>query len=146
MLDEVMTAAAAAGGTAVVEAAGSDLWAWFRTRCARLVGRGDPGREGEALERLDRTAATLAAAGEDEAEREWRREVQARLWREEFASLLESVAAAERDELVAGLDALRARTGGDGTGGTVSGNTFRGPVAFQTGAHSTQDIRFGTAG
>ncbi|MFF5029752.1 hypothetical protein ACFY2J_36820 [Streptomyces collinus] len=145
MLDEVMTAAAAAGGTAVVEAAGSDLWAWFRTRCAQLVGRGDPGREGEALERLDRTAVALAA-GADEGEREWQREVQARLWRGEFAALLESVAAAERDELVAGLDALRARTGGQESGGAVSGNTFRGPVAFQTGAHSTQDIHFGTAG
>ncbi|WP_327181248.1 hypothetical protein [Streptomyces sp. NBC_01334] len=145
MLDEVMTAAAAAGGIAVVEAAGSDLWASFRTRCARLVGRGDPDREGEALEQLDRTAARLAS-GEDKGEREWQREVQARVWRVEFAALLESVAAAERDELLAGLVALRARAAADETGGAVSGNTFRGPVAFQTGARCTQDIRFGAAG
>ncbi|MGW0287261.1 hypothetical protein ACWDXT_29690 [Streptomyces sp. NPDC003236] len=145
MLDEVMAAAAAAAGTAVVEAAGSDLWAWFRTRCARLVGRGDPDREGEALQRLDRTAAALAS-GEDEGQREWQREVQARAWRGEFAALLESVAAAEREELLAGIDALRTRAGGEETGGAVSGNTFHGPVVFQTGAHSTQDIRFGTTG
>ncbi|MEU5278126.1 hypothetical protein ABZ782_27810 [Streptomyces asoensis] len=147
MLDEVMTAAATAGGTAVAEAAGSELWARFRTRCARLVGRGDPDRESEALERLDRTAARLAAGADaDEREREWQREVQARVWREEFAALLDSVAAAERDELLAGLHALRVRTGGHESGGTVSGNTFHGPVAFQTGARSTQEIRFGAVG
>ncbi|MGW6543375.1 hypothetical protein ACWGBH_11085 [Streptomyces massasporeus] len=129
---------------AVVEAAGSDLWASFRTRCARLIGRGDPEREDEALERLDRTAAVLAASA-DEKEWDRQREAQAHAWRGEIASLLESLQA-ERDELMAGLDALRARDGGEETGGAVSGNTFRGPVAFQTGAHSTQDCRFGTAG
>ncbi|MFF0885184.1 hypothetical protein [Streptomyces sp. NPDC003456] len=145
MLDEVMTAAAAAGGVAVVEAAGSDLWVSFRTRCARLIGRGDPDREDGALERLDRTAAALAASA-DEEERERQRETQAESWRAEFAALLDSLAAAEREELMTGLDALRARSGGEETGGAVSGNTFHGPVAFQTGAHSTQEIRFGTAG
>ncbi|WP_189893013.1 hypothetical protein [Streptomyces xantholiticus] len=36
---------------------------------------------------------------------------------------------------------------GDGVAGVaVSGNTFHGPVAFQTGSHSRQDNRFGTAG
>ncbi|MFI5689937.1 hypothetical protein [Streptomyces sp. NPDC051636] len=69
MLAEAMTATAAAGGSAVVQAAGTDFWAWCRVRGARLIGRGDPARETEALERLDQTASALAAASDDERER-----------------------------------------------------------------------------
>ncbi|MET7718442.1 hypothetical protein [Streptomyces sp. NPDC005407] len=144
MLTEAMAAAAAAGGTAVVEAAGSDLWAWFRTRCARLVGRGDPGREDEALDRLDRTATVLDAAGE--AERERVRDVHARLWQGEFSSLLESLEEADRKRFVAELRAFKEEFGDGVTGGAVSGNTFHGPVAFQAGSHSRQENHFGTAG
>ncbi|MCX4821572.1 hypothetical protein OG883_17065 [Streptomyces sp. NBC_01142] len=144
MLTEAMVAAAAAGGTAVVEAAGSDLWAWFRTRCARLVGRGDPGREDEALDRLDRTAAVLDAADEDE--REQVRDRHARLWQGEFSSLLESLEEADRERSMAELRSLKEEFGDGVAGVAVSGNTFHGPVAFQTGSHSRQDNHFGTAG
>jgi hypothetical protein len=69
MLAEALTALAAAGGTAVVQAAGQDAWTGFRARVARLFARGDAGREQAALERLDRTAAALEAAGSGEVER-----------------------------------------------------------------------------
>ena len=105
MLTEALTAAAAGGGMAVVEAAGSDTWGWFRTRCARLVGRGDGARESETLELLDRTAAVLADTEEGELERV--RAVHAVLWQGEFASLLESLGEGEQERLVGQLTRLR---------------------------------------
>jgi hypothetical protein len=142
MLTEALTAVAAGGGMAVVQAAGSDTWAWFRTRCARLVGRGDGAREAEALERLDRTAAALAAS--EEGERERVRAVHAVLWQGEFASLLESLGEEERELLVGQLGALVKDFGGGSAGGKVTGNTFHGPVAVQTGDHNRQENNFGS--
>ena len=145
MLTEALTAAAAGGGMAVVQAAGSDTWAWFRTRCARLVGRGDGARETETLERLDRTAAALAAT--EEGERERLRAVHAVLWQGEFASLLESLGADERELLVGQLTRLTRDFGGDRpAGGAVTGNTYHGPVAVQTGDHNRQENHFGSGG
>ena len=69
MLTEALTALAAAGGTAVVQAAGKDAWTGFRSGVGRWFARGDAEREQAALERLDRTAAALEAAGPSEAER-----------------------------------------------------------------------------
>lgn len=52
----------AAGGTGVVQAAGSDAWAGFRRRTAMLSGQGDDeARERAELERLDAAAAALTA-------------------------------------------------------------------------------------
>ncbi|MFI1070265.1 hypothetical protein [Streptomyces puniciscabiei] len=145
MLTEAIAAAAAAGGTAVVQGAGTDLWAWCRTRGARLVGRGDPGREGDALDLLDRTAAALDAATDEERERV--RAVHARLWQGEFVSLLQSLGEQERDRAVAELHALATEFGSAGaSGGVISGNTFNGPTAVQTGDHSRQRNTFGSAG
>ena len=146
MLAEALTAAAVGGGMAVVQAAGSDTWAWFRTRCARLVGRGDSAREAEALERLDRTAAVLAAA--EEGERERVRAVHAVLWQGEFASLMESLGEEERERLIEQLASLVGEfgTGGAPSGGALSGNTFHGPTAVQTGDHNRQENHFGSGG
>ncbi|MFJ4521023.1 hypothetical protein ACIP4Y_08750 [Streptomyces sp. NPDC088810] len=140
-----MTAAAAAGGTAMVQAAGTDFWAWCRARGARLIGRGDPARETEALERLDQTATALAAASDDE--REGVGIVHAQLWRGEFASLLESLGDQDRERAAAELRAIAADFGSsDATaGGVVSGNTFNGPTNFQTGNHNHQENKFGSA-
>lgn len=63
MLEAALAALAAAGGTAVVEAAGTDAWAGLRARVAQLFGRGDDGRERAELARLDATAAALTGAG-----------------------------------------------------------------------------------
>ncbi|KQX82311.1 MULTISPECIES: hypothetical protein [unclassified Streptomyces] len=146
MLSEALTAAAAGGGMAVVQSAGADGWAWFRVRCARLVARGDADAEREALDRLDRTAAVLGAV--DEGDRERVRAVHAVLWQGEFASLLESLPQEERDRLVEQLVRLTQEFGADDRpqGGTVSGNTFHGPTAVQTGDHNRQENHFGSGG
>ncbi|MCX5370291.1 hypothetical protein [Streptomyces sp. NBC_00103] len=146
MLSEALTAAAAGGGMAVVQSAGADSWAWFRVRCARLVGRGDADAEREVLDRLDRTAAVLGTV--DEGDRERVRAVHAVLWQGEFASLLEAQAQEERDRLVEQLVQLTKEFGADDgpRGGAVSGNTFHGPTAVQTGDHNRQENHFGSGG
>ncbi|MDC0768253.1 hypothetical protein [Streptomyces sp. HD] len=147
MLTEALTAVAAGGGMAVVQAAGTDVWAWFRTRGARLIGRGDTEREGEALDLLDRTAAALADA--DDSERENVRARHASLWQGEFASLLQSLGDEERERVVAELRALTREFGGQDSsvgGGVLSGGTFNGPVNVQTGDHNHQQVHFGSAG
>ena len=89
MLAEALTALAAAGGTAVVQAAGKDAWAGFRARVAKWFARGDTEREQVALERLDRTAAALEAAGPGEVERV--RAGQEASWQTLFEMLLEGL-------------------------------------------------------
>ncbi|MFD8545538.1 hypothetical protein [Streptomyces sp. NPDC059649] len=146
VLAEAMTAAAAAGAGAVVQAAGSDLWAWFRTRCARLIGRGDSRREEEALDQLDTTAADLNAA--DDGNRERVRGRHAHLWQEEFLSVLRSLEEQQRERFADELRALERQFGNasGSSGGVLSGNSFHGPTNVQTGDHSTQTNYFGTQG
>lgn len=67
MLTEGMAALAAAGGAAVVSAAGTELWETFRSQVARLLGRGNDATEQITLERLDRTAAELEPAAADDS-------------------------------------------------------------------------------
>ncbi|WP_329345020.1 hypothetical protein OG252_51625 [Streptomyces sp. NBC_01352] len=145
MLAESLVALAAAGGAAVVQAAGTDAWAELRQRVARLLGRGSPERERAELERVDRTAAALDAAGENEAERVL--VSQEASWQTRFETLLEDADEAERQEIAAALRELveQARPG-YGAGSAVSGNTFHGPTAFQAGDHNRQDNRFGSRG
>ncbi|WP_329417724.1 hypothetical protein [Streptomyces sp. NBC_01268] len=143
LLDEAMTALAAAGGTAVVQAAGTDAWAGLRQAMARLFGRGDDQRASTALERLDGTAAAVGAGDEDDPGQE--RVRQEALWQGRFEVLLESVDAAERDSVVAALRAVVAPYAPrehDGRG-EVSGNTFNGPAIMQVGNGNRQDNHFG---
>ena len=119
MLAEALTALAAAGGTAVVQAAGKDAWTGFRARVAKWFARGDTGREHVALERLDRTAAALEAAGPDEVERV--RAGQEASWQTMFELVLEGLdgeeqqrAADELRDLLAGFAGGRAVAVGQG--------------------------------
>jgi len=106
VLAEELTALAAAGGTAVVQAAGTDAWAGFRSRVAKWFARGDAGREQVALERLDQTAAALEAAGPGEVERV--RAGEQASWQTSFELLLEGLGGEERQRAAAGLDDLLA--------------------------------------
>ncbi|GHD52056.1 hypothetical protein GCM10010335_63990 [Streptomyces galbus] len=90
MLTEALMAVAGAGGTAVVQAAGTDAWTGLRQRVARLLGRGDTQRERAELERLDRTAQALEEAGTT-GETERARLRQEASWQTRFESLLETL-------------------------------------------------------
>lgn len=145
MLAEAITAAAASGGTAVVQAAGTDVWGFLRTRAARLVGRGDRDRETEALDRLDRTRAALSAAADDE-QRARVRDEHARLWQGEFLSLLQVLSAAEQQRAISELQSLTRDFGGSGASVRLdmSHHTFKGDTAFQNGDHNHQENNFGS--
>lgn len=104
MLDAALAALAAAGGTAVVQAAGTDAWTGFRTGLARWFGRGDGQREHAELERLERTAAALAEASPEEFERA--RVGQAASWAGHMEIFLESLEGPDREAAASGLRAL----------------------------------------
>ncbi|MGC0334191.1 hypothetical protein RKD23_007181 [Streptomyces sp. SAI-170] len=137
MLPEALTALAAAGGTAVVQAAGTNAWEGFRQAVARWFGRGDDDRERVELERLDRSAAELTAVSEGGADRLRLR--QEAVWQTRFEQLLEALPEAEREQAAAALRALLAErtptsavSAGDGglaVGGDVRIHADHGSVA-----------------
>jgi hypothetical protein len=101
MLTDVMAALAAAAGTAVVQAAGTDAWGEFKHKLAEWFGRGDHGRERAELERLDHTSAKLDAAESDRAELARAEEEGA--WRARVEAFLESLDNDSRDRAAADL-------------------------------------------
>jgi hypothetical protein len=116
MLEQALTALAAAGGAAVVEAAGTDAWGGLRQAVARWFGGGDPQRERAEGERLDQTAGELAtaeaaeaagAAGAVEGERVRIRQEAA--WRARIEAFLEGLDDTERSQAAEELRALLAR-------------------------------------
>ncbi|WP_330481488.1 hypothetical protein [Streptomyces sp. NBC_00724] len=144
LLDEALVALAAAGGTAVVQAASTDAWTGFRKAVAQLLGRGNEQRASIALARLDETAAALEAAderGDDQVGAH-----QGGFWQATFGDLLESVDGTERDSVAADLRVLieEQATPASANRDQVSGNTFNGPTALQTGNNNRQVNRFGT--
>ncbi|MFD7714512.1 hypothetical protein [Streptomyces sp. NPDC059814] len=106
MLNEVLIAAAATGGGAIVQAAGTDSWNGVREAAARLLGRSDVRREQAELERLDRTRVVLEATDEGEAER-----VQTAVWQTRFEALLEELPNAGRQQVASELEHLAALAG-----------------------------------
>ncbi|KJY33543.1 hypothetical protein VR46_33515 [Streptomyces sp. NRRL S-444] len=137
MLEQALTALAAAGGLAVVQAAGTDVWTGLRQAVARWFGRGEQQREQAELERLDRTAGELADADEAEAERARIR--QAAAWQARFETRLEDLGAIEQAQAAEELRALLARhtphggasagQGGLAVGGNVDIRADRGGIA-----------------
>ncbi|MFE8006958.1 hypothetical protein [Streptomyces sp. NPDC057418] len=106
LLTEALAALAAAGGGAVVQAAGTDAWHAARQRVAELFGRGDAERGRAELERLDRTARALEPGAATDPGRELLR--QEGVWQERFEALLESLDAEDRERTVQDLRALLA--------------------------------------
>ncbi|MFK0202122.1 hypothetical protein [Streptomyces lavendulae] len=105
MLAEAMTALAAAGGTAVVQAAGTDVWTGFRQQVAGWFGRGgNAQRESVELERLDQTASALEAADPGQVERARLR--QEASWEAWFIAFLEGLDDAQREQAASELRAL----------------------------------------
>ncbi|WP_406836253.1 hypothetical protein ACICHK_07130 [Streptomyces sp. AHU1] len=117
MLPEVLVGLAASGGTAVVQAAGTDAWDQLSRRVAQWFGRGHAGLAEDELERLNGTAGELRAA--DGSARV--RADQESLWRDRIAAVLEGLesdeqerAAAELWRLLAPYAVPRARADGAG--------------------------------
>ncbi|CAM5506152.1 hypothetical protein [Streptomyces abikoensis] len=131
MLSEALTAAAAAGGTAVVRSAGTDAWPGLRQRVARWFGGGEA-RERAELERLDRTARALeAATAAGQSERI--RDRQEAVWQDRFETLLEGLAAEQRDAAADELRLLvKEHAAAPETAGQAPASVFRGPTACQT--------------
>ncbi|MCX4804137.1 hypothetical protein ACFWWM_35725 [Streptomyces sp. NPDC058682] len=155
MLDEAMVALATSVGSGVVQAAGTDAWLALRNRLGRLFGRGDRQQEAVQLERLDRTAAELTAAGQDgnapegngpEGNGNEERSRHGEAWRTRTEDLLEELDPDERAAAAAELRALldeaaqavRPAAGGEG----FTGNVFLGPTAAQSGHGNIQVNRF----
>lgn len=99
-----LTAMAAAGGTAVVQAAGTDVWNSARGLTARMLGRGNTVREQAALDRLDLTASELERATEPDAARVRAR--QEAFWETRFADLIAASDEHARAEAVTQLQEL----------------------------------------
>lgn len=147
MLAETLTALAAAAGTAVVQAAGNDAWTGFRGRVAKWFSRGDAGREQAVLERLDRTAVALEAAGPGELERV--RAGQQASWQTLFEILLEGLDGEEQQRATADLrDLLAGFSGGQAAAVGRDGVAVAGDVDIhaETGgaaAWRMGDVRIG---
>ena len=110
MSGESITALAAAGGLAVVQAAGTDAWTGVRRAVARLLGRGNPEQEALELDRLDRTENALAPGRSGqviEAERlRWEG-----VWQTRIEALFENCPPSEAELLAAELQNLVAQAG-----------------------------------
>ncbi|MFE4256127.1 hypothetical protein ACFRU3_43220 [Streptomyces sp. NPDC056910] len=94
MLEQALMALAAAGGSAVVQAAGTDMWTGVRQAVARWFARGDGQRERAELERLDLTARELETTEAAAMERVRIRQEGA--WQARIEALLESLDEARR--------------------------------------------------
>ncbi|WP_405533280.1 hypothetical protein OG592_39355 [Streptomyces avidinii] len=137
MLVEALAALATAGGSAVVQAAGTDAWAGFRQAVARWFGRGDAEQERAELERLDRTVTALRTADPAQAERA--RISQEAYWQARMEAVLENLDEGERGGAADQLRALLAQhvpevrvtagPGGVATGGGMDIRAEEGSIA-----------------
>lgn len=143
MLVEALTALALAGGTAVVQAAGTDAWKGLRQRIGDLFGRGDAARAAAELERLDHTVQRLSSASDGGAER-LRQEG---LWQGRFEALLEGLDAPGQEraaEQLRELVTFIAASTGDAAVGTGKATAREGGSAV-TGVKRTGGSQSGPA-
>ncbi|MEU0815209.1 hypothetical protein ACWCQW_09940 [Streptomyces mirabilis] len=137
-----------------VEVAVGYAFAWLVRKARRVAGRADAEVDRGLDAGMDRLHDLISAKlGDDPALQRAAEEAEAGLeepserTRRRLADSLDD--AAERDtafaealqQAVAEIQAVSQTAGADG--GVVSGNTFSGPTAVQTGNHNRQDNRFG---
>lgn len=103
MLPEVL-ALAASGGTAVVQAAGTEAWGQLSGLVAQWLGRGHARAEEAELERLNGTAGELRTANGSAQVRA----AQESLWRDRIAEVLEGLGSVEQERAAAELQRLLA--------------------------------------
>ncbi|QEV49479.1 hypothetical protein CP980_34535 [Streptomyces vinaceus] len=102
MLVESLMALALSGGTAVVQAAGTDAWNGLRRRVADVFAHGEPARADAELERLDHTAEVLSSANDTGSERLRQEGV----WQNRFETLLEGLDAPGREQVAEQLQEM----------------------------------------
>ncbi|MGC0327023.1 hypothetical protein RKD23_000013 [Streptomyces sp. SAI-170] len=145
MLVEALVALAAAGGGAVVQAAGTDAWNGLRHRVGEIFGGGDAARAQAELERLDRTARALAPdAPAGLAVQRLREEG---VWAGRFETLLEGLDDAGREHVadeLCELLAFVAASAGDTAAATGRAVAREGGSAV-TGIKTTGGARPGPA-
>lgn len=141
MLSEAMAALAAAGGTAVVQAAGTDAWTGVRRQVARWFGRGDAQREHAELERLDQTAGELDAARPTDVERVRIRQEAA--WQGRMTALLENLTDIERALVVDELRTLLAQQTSHSATASQSGLAVGGNVDVRATHGSAAAVTMG---
>ncbi|SES32180.1 hypothetical protein SAMN04487983_104274 [Streptomyces sp. yr375] len=134
MLVETLMALAAAGGTAVVQAAGTDAWAGFRQAVARWFARGDAQREQAELERLDQTAVALESADATEVDRV--RVSSEAAWHARIESALERLDEPEREQAADQLRTLLAQLRAAEQASGISVVTGAGSAVFTGDAHA----------
>lgn len=139
MLTEALSALAAAGGTAVVQAAGTDVWSAVRERVVRMFSHSNARPPQRVIEQLDQTAAALEPVA-TEAEGEEARARLATAWQTRFEDLLEDVSEDERTQVAAqvrellnftsqqGVSTASAGDAGIAIGGDVHVNAREGSV------------------
>jgi hypothetical protein len=112
VLDEALSALAAAGGTGLVTAMVTDGWESVRARVAKLFGRGNEKQAEVIAGRLEESRSRLEGLSADELDRA--RAAQEAAWRTRLADLLEEhpEAAPELRELVADVQARTANWAG----------------------------------
>ncbi|MEU9111061.1 hypothetical protein AB0D04_04470 [Streptomyces sp. NPDC048483] len=140
MLVEALSAAAGAGGMAVVQAAGTDVWTVVRDRIARLFGRGgtDPDPVVDmTVELLERDGAALAEAEQAGSGTELMQSV-SEAWTRRLVGLLES---ADEDEQrrIAEVLSEAAQVAQQGAGLMTDGGS--GAVAGDRGFAAAGDVK-----
>jgi hypothetical protein len=139
MLEEGLTALAAAGGTAVVQAAGSSTWRGFQQAVARWFGRGN---EEQVRVELGRSAQAMATARESEADAV--RRGQQAAWQARFEATLASLGATERRSAADALDTLlQAYRRPDEVSAAGDGQAVRGHVEIRADHGSAAALRMG---
>ncbi|MBT1187189.1 hypothetical protein HET69_25130 [Streptomyces sp. CJ_13] len=127
MLEQALVMLAAAGGTAVVQAASTDAWTELRQAVASWFGRNDTRREQLELERLDQTRTAVRTTDTADADRVLIEQQAA--WRTRIEYALEGLSESERaqaaDQLRAVLTEHERVTGvgqaSAGSGGVAAG-------------------------
>lgn len=139
MLTEALIALAAAGSTALVQAAVTDAWTGLKGGITRLMGRGEQSREAVVDQQLERTRAELETAG---PRVEQVRLAQQAAWQARLEDLL-----AEQPQVADQLRALLAQLAD--TPGASAGHVNQHAVAFGQAqqavqGHGTQTVTFGS--
>ena len=135
MLTEALIALAAAGGTSVVQAAGTDAWATAKAGMARLLGRGQPQQVTVIEGRLEDSRAQLTElSGQQLVQAQ---QLQAQAWATRLRDVLE-----ENPEAAIGLRKLLEDLAAAGVSGTASA----GDHGFAVGGDSYVEASHGGVG